>query len=262
MANVSYQDEPDKGLLRGQLFISTRIISKFTGISETTVRRFLNRCDKIKDIKWEKSCGGRPPVGADNGADNGAVSGAVFSRVTLLNFETYFPVKGKGGAVVGAVVAADNGAAIIIRKKKKEVLPTVNTAGDSEKENLTESSRIFNRYVEIKRETHERPEWQPTAAQAIQMRANIKKALENFKVNELAKGLEVYAKDAFAIAKGLPWGMYINDPAVWIDHEKLQARGRRPTKEELEMEEYRKTDPMYQRARRLKAEREKEGKQT
>src|SRR5574340_736900 len=59
MVKAAYEDRPELGLKRGQLWFSLNWAKKEWGMSKTYAQKFLIRCEKEVDIIWERGVGGR-----------------------------------------------------------------------------------------------------------------------------------------------------------------------------------------------------------
>jgi hypothetical protein len=229
MGNVSDVDRPELGIRKGQLLTTLTEINRVTKISRETIRRFLHLCIEKNDIIWEKNPGGRVAVSSNAVSDLVSDPVSVSSRITLLNYSKYNSVKASRKSVPKSV--------------PKSVLTD---------EQKVYHKKIFDKYVQMKREFHERPKLKLGYEKEKQLAGNISTLLQDYSGEEILAGLSNFSKDAWAIEKGLPWNFFMNDPASWIDREKLKKKTTLVKDEQND--DWKKSDPAYQTARRMQEE--------
>ena len=140
-------------------------------------------------------CGGVAPVKPGGRTDETRVVAPVLPKTEYLETEKrreeYAPTSSNDSAAPTPKV-----------KRSKKV-----------KKEPTDNSRIYDRFLELRREAVNLSTWLPSASQAIQMRGNIKKLLENgIPVDVLEECLEAYFQDEWASRKSYPWGFFAKDP--------------------------------------------------
>ena len=193
---AEWEDNPEDGLKRGQFFSSVSGLSQRCKMSETAMRRFLHKAEKVeKDVIWERCPGGRK-----SGGVNGGVSGGVLSRFTIVKYDDYNRVS---GGVSGGVSGSSS-----YRKKRKKVHTVFSkTVGDN--------SQVYDLFIKSRQKKLKKPEWLPTATQAVQMQTNIKGLLKRESLTEILSWVENYFRDDAQYKHKWSWSIFFSDPVRW-----------------------------------------------
>ena len=211
------------GLERGQLYFSLSQGPKVWGMSKTEAHRFLKKLsnsgswnDYQPEIIWERGRGGfqATPVGTIIGTKIGTTP----SLITIVNYDKYNPLPKKAGTIVGTPLVCSPG----IYPYEKQSNKQSKNRRDSVESAPSPNSQLYDLYIETRRSTLDRPGWLPSKAQAIQMRANIKKMLENYPLDQLIEWLKNYLHSSWAQDHNQPWGLFAKDPISW------QGRSEKP----------------------------------
>lgn len=94
---------------------------------------------------------------------------------------------------------------------------TIQPSADATALGVSENSQVYNLYIEKRRSALDKPDWEPTASQAIQMRANIRKLLVTYSVDALLGMVDRYMADQSLASKKWPWTFFVADPIRWAD---------------------------------------------
>lgn len=192
---AKYEDCPEEGLKNGQFFSSVFNISKMSRVSESNVTRFLKKAIDEGDLIWERSPGGRP-----SGGVNAGVSGGVLSRFTISKYCMYQTVS--EGVSEGGSPSSSK------RKKKKEVHTVFSkTVGDN--------SQVYDLFIQSRQDRLQKPDWIPTKAQAIQMRANINGMLKRESLETILVWMRNYFADEWQSKHKWSWSIFFSDPVRW-----------------------------------------------
>lgn len=103
LVNAAHRDCPEKGLLKGQLYISTRLAEKEWGVSRYAAHDFLTRCAEAGAIIWEKN----RPHGRPKSKNGQTDTQTVFGLVTICDYARYFDFRQSTRTVFQTVLSPE-----------------------------------------------------------------------------------------------------------------------------------------------------------
>lgn len=100
VCEASPVDDPEKGLRRGQLWLSIRGAAEHLNLSATETWRFIDTAEANHSILWDRGSGGKPGC-AGNRISLGTITGTVSSRITICDYDQYCAVCKNSGTITG-----------------------------------------------------------------------------------------------------------------------------------------------------------------